>query len=240
MRQPRWSTIGDLNAYAMEDPLKVLESASYTNLVLASAGATEHSYSFRGQFGTLDYALSSNSLTSQVSGVTVWQINADEPRALDYNDFNQPSLYTDSQYRASDHDPILVGLNLIGDQPPGPSCNGLPATIVATSRGGVLYGTSGPDVIVGSNKRDIIYGFGGDDVICSGNGRDKIFAGRGSDTVFGGNGRDDIRGQRGNDTLFGENGRDRIYGGRGDDVISGGAGRDYLRGGSGNDQISQD
>jgi predicted extracellular nuclease len=31
-------------------------------------------------------------------------INADEPRALDYNDFNQPGLYNPDQYRASDHE----------------------------------------------------------------------------------------------------------------------------------------
>jgi len=232
--------IGDLNAYAMEDPIKALEMASYTNLVLANAGATEYSFTFGGQFGTLDYALSSASLTSQVGGVTVWQTNSDEPRALDYNDFNQPSLYNPSQFRASDHDPVLVGLNLVGEQPPGPSCNGLPATIVASRHGGRLYGTSGPDVIVGSSKRDVIFGFGGDDVICSGGGRDQVYAGKGNDIVFAGKGRDTVLGQGGNDTIYGEKGRDRLFGGRGNDVISGGEGRDYISGGPGDDQISQD
>jgi len=232
--------IGDLNAYAMEDPIMALESASYTNLVLADAGATEHSFSFDGQFGTLDYALSSDSLTSQIGGVTVWQINSDEPRALDYNDFNQASLYNNNQFRSSDHDPILVGLNLAGDQPPGPACNGLPATIVADSNGGRLLGTSGADVIVGSAARDIILGLGGDDVICSGDGNDTVYAGWGSDTVFAGQGADTVFGQRGNDTLYGEEGRDRIFGGNGDDVISGGPEFDRLFGGRGNDQINQD
>ena len=41
-----------------------------------------------------------------------WHINADEPAALDYNDYNQSYLYTPEAYRASDHDPVLVGLNL--------------------------------------------------------------------------------------------------------------------------------
>jgi len=231
--------IGDLNAYAMEDPIKALEAAAFTNLVLANAGESEYSYSFDGQFGTLDYALSSDSLTSQIGGVTVWQINSDEPRALDYNNFNQPSLYNDSQYRASDHDPIMVGLNLAVDQP-GPICNDLPATIIADSNGGILFGTPGADVIVGSSKRDIIFGRGGDDVICSGDGSDRVYAGQGDDQVFAGKGRDFVFGQRGNDTLNGEEGRDRIYGAAGDDVLNGGPGLDFLSGGSGSNQINQD
>ena len=232
--------IGDLNAYAMEDPIKALESASYTNLVLANAGAAEYSYSFDGQFGTLDYALSSESLTSQIGGVTVWQINSDESAALDYNDFNQPSLYNDSQFRASDHDPILVGLKLVDGQPLGSSCNSLPVTIVADSNGGRLFGTSGADVIVGSSQRDIIFGRGGDDIICSGDGNDSVYAGQGNDMVFGGNGRDLLFGQRGDDTLNGGEGRDRIYGAAGDDVLSGGPDVDFLFGGSGNNKINQD
>ena len=31
------------------------------------------------------------------------------PRALDYNDYNQPGLYNPDAYRSSDHDPVLVG-----------------------------------------------------------------------------------------------------------------------------------
>ena len=58
--------------------------------------------------------MTNESLTSQVRGVDVWHINADETRALDYNDFNQPLLYQPDQYRASDHDPIVVYL-MLGD-----------------------------------------------------------------------------------------------------------------------------
>ena len=36
----------------------------------------------------------------------------DEPRALDYNDYNQPGLYSPDEYRSSDHDPAIVGLRL--------------------------------------------------------------------------------------------------------------------------------
>jgi hypothetical protein len=48
----------------------------------------------------------------QVTGVVPRHINAGEPRALDYNDYNQPSLYNPDAYRSSDHDPVIVGLRL--------------------------------------------------------------------------------------------------------------------------------
>jgi predicted extracellular nuclease len=67
---------------------------------------------FSGQFGYLDHTLANASLTTQVTGVVPWHINADEPRALDYNDDNQPGLYSPDAYRSSDHDPVIVGLSL--------------------------------------------------------------------------------------------------------------------------------
>jgi len=47
----------------------------------------------------------------------VWHINADEPRALDYNvEFKSAgqvdSLYAPDPFRSSDHDPVLVSLSL--------------------------------------------------------------------------------------------------------------------------------
>ena len=38
--------------------------------------------------------------------------DTDEPRALDYNDYIQPGLYNADPYRASDHDPVVVRLEL--------------------------------------------------------------------------------------------------------------------------------
>ena len=63
--------------------------------------------------GYLDHALGSASLLPQVTGVTEWHINADEPAALDYNEeFNQPALYSPDPFRSSSHDPVLIGLDL--------------------------------------------------------------------------------------------------------------------------------
>jgi hypothetical protein len=52
-----------------------------------------------------------------VADATVWHINADEPSALDYNDYNQPALYHPGPYRSSDHDPVLIGLDLFSAKP---------------------------------------------------------------------------------------------------------------------------
>lgn len=110
--------IGDLNSYAREDPMDVLEAANYVNLVVEEYGADgDYSYVFDGQWGSLDHAMASASMTGQVAGVTIWHINADEPIVLDYNtEFKsagqQTSLYSPDEYRSSDHDPVIIGLQL--------------------------------------------------------------------------------------------------------------------------------
>ena len=51
----------------------------------------------------------------QVVETIEWHINADEPPLLDYNleHRRDPSLFdADSPYRASDHDPVVIGLDL--------------------------------------------------------------------------------------------------------------------------------
>lgn len=109
--------VGDLNAYAKEDPITTLQNAGYTNLIDAFNGSSAYSYVFDAQSGYLDHALGSASLSGQVTGAAEWHINADEPRIVDYNvEFKSPGqvtgLYSPDKYRASDHDPLLVGLCL--------------------------------------------------------------------------------------------------------------------------------
>ncbi|HSR34261.1 MAG TPA: ExeM/NucH family extracellular endonuclease, partial [Anaerolineae bacterium] len=103
--------IGDLNSYAMEDPIEELKSAGYTDLVSTFVGAGAYSYVFEGQSGYLDHALGNATLRPQVAETTIWHINADEPRVLDYNEeYNPAYLYSSDAYRSSDHDPVLVRL----------------------------------------------------------------------------------------------------------------------------------
>ena len=114
---PDFMILGDLNSYAMEDPMMALETAGYTNLETLFVGANAYSYVFGSQAGSLDHSLANASLVGQVSGATTWHINADEPGVLDYNvEFKTPgqvaSLYNADQFRTSDHDPLLIGLNL--------------------------------------------------------------------------------------------------------------------------------
>jgi predicted extracellular nuclease len=115
--------VGDLNSYAMEDPITVLTDAGYTNLVDEFVvDGTPYSYLFDGQWGYLDYALGSPTALEQVAGIVEWHINSDEPSVLDYNlDFKTPglqaSLYAPDRFRVADHDPIVVGLNADSDRP---------------------------------------------------------------------------------------------------------------------------
>ena len=107
--------VGDLNAYAKEDPIIALEAAGYTDLATQFLGNGAYSFVFSGQLGTLDYAMANETLRTQVTGTTEWHINADEPDAIDYNlDFNRDATLFDGQspFRTSDHDPIVVGLAL--------------------------------------------------------------------------------------------------------------------------------
>ncbi len=77
--------LGDLNSYAKEDPIRTLEEAGFTNLVAKYVGPDAYSYVFDGQWGYLDHALGSAGILSQVTGVTEYHINSDEPALLDYN-----------------------------------------------------------------------------------------------------------------------------------------------------------
>ena len=108
--------VGDLNSYDQEDPIRTLEDGGYTDLNRRFGGEFAYSYGFDGQFGYLDYALSSPSLTDQITGTTDWHINADEPDLLDYDTSfksnGQAAIYAPDPYRASDHDPVVVGLTL--------------------------------------------------------------------------------------------------------------------------------
>lgn len=108
--------MGDFNSYLLEDPTKVLEGAANESLLKRMPANDRYTYVFGGETGALDHAYASASLASQVNGVNVWHINSDEPTALDYNtDFTTDDRYAPTPFRASDHDPVLVGLNLAAD-----------------------------------------------------------------------------------------------------------------------------
>lgn len=106
--------IGDLNSYDKEDPIDALVAGGYTDLIYTYLGEAAYSYVFDGQTGYLDYALAGANLVNEVTGVTIWHINADEADLIDYDTSfkgpNQDAIYAPDPYRSSDHDPVIIGL----------------------------------------------------------------------------------------------------------------------------------
>ncbi|OYW33555.1 MAG: hypothetical protein B7Z51_01135 [Methyloversatilis sp. 12-65-5] len=141
--------IGDLNAYAKEDPVLALTSGGLSNL--AAGIGLNYTYTFDGESGALDHALASVTLAGKVSGITQWHINTDEPFVIDYNtEFKPQDLYAPTAFRSSDHDPVLIGLNLLR----------------------AINGGGGRDALVGTPGDDVITGGGGADLLTGGNGAD--------------------------------------------------------------------
>ena len=167
--------LGDFNSYGQETPVTTLEAGGYTDLE-ASFDPNTYSYLFSSQLGHLDYGFASGSLVAQVTGAAPWHINADEADLFDYNDevkdageatFEEKPdgsalvpprvvFQPGTPYRASDHDPVLVGLFPIGDlsiavtDTPDPVNAGtnLVYTITATN--------SGPDVAANASWSDTL------------------------------------------------------------------------------------
>lgn len=123
--------IGDLNSYDKEDPIDAFRAGAddvlgtgddYTDLLFEYLGEYAYSYVFDGQLGYLDYGMANQELASEVTGATVWHINTDEPDILDYDtSFKQPAqdaLYEPNAYRSSDHDPVIVGLDVCDEIAP--------------------------------------------------------------------------------------------------------------------------
>ena len=122
---PDYLIIGDLNAYRGETPVTAIRNAGYTDLHAAFEGNEAYSYVFDGQLGYIDHALASPSLVSQVTGLATWKINSDEVPVFDYNDTVRDTgeaafeaeptgnpLYEANEFRTSDHDPVIIGLDL--------------------------------------------------------------------------------------------------------------------------------
>ena len=101
--------VGDLNSYRKEDPIITLINGGLIDEQARFHGDSAYSYVYQGTSGYLDYALASQSMNNQITGVTAWHVNTDEPSSLQYSsNYYQPNLY-----RYSDHDPLIVGLSLV-------------------------------------------------------------------------------------------------------------------------------
>ncbi len=153
--------IGDFNAYAQEDPIHALTASGFVD----QSGRFEsfgYSYVFDGAAGRLDHAITGGNLSGRITGVTHWHINADETALADYNqEFKAPAIcngalcpadpYAPTPYRSSDHDPVLVGIDLTKTVTGGTGRD----TLVGTPGDDRLVGGAGPDVLTGGAGRNV-------------------------------------------------------------------------------------
>jgi predicted extracellular nuclease len=118
--------IGDLNSYAMEDPIDMIKLGAddlpntaddYYNLVERFQEPDAYGYVYDGQTGYLDHALGNRRFASYVLDANFWHINADETNVFDYDTSFKPDDVDDmfdplTPYRSSDHDPVLISVLL--------------------------------------------------------------------------------------------------------------------------------
>ncbi|MGN6830354.1 ExeM/NucH family extracellular endonuclease [Paucibacter sp. M5-1] len=152
--------LGDMNAYAQEDPIHALTGDGAFIDQVGRFDPAAYSYVFDGFAGRLDHGLTTASMNAKIVSAKPWAINADEPLIIDYNlEFKQPACatcgpdyYQPTAYKSSDHDPVVLGLNLVKQ----------------------VAGTAGRDTIVGTAGDDQIEGGAGADTLTGGAGRDQF------------------------------------------------------------------
>ncbi len=90
--------------------MQVLYGDGYTAVESDPEG--EETYSFSGLSGSLDHVLANDAAFALVSGADVWNINSGESVGFEYSRYNNNAtdLYEANPFRASDHDPEIVGI----------------------------------------------------------------------------------------------------------------------------------
>ncbi len=93
--------IGDFNAYRLENPIRYILDAGFTDLTAPAGLGHEYTFVYWGASGTLDYAFASARLQPFVWRAQILHSNAGYP----------PGLALEHEWlRSSDHDPVLVDL----------------------------------------------------------------------------------------------------------------------------------
>lgn len=93
--------MGDLNAQRDETCIIMLENAGYAEQLLRF-NPSAYSYIYYGEYELIDHVMANSSMTTQLTGAQVYHINT----------------YGWPEYRYSDHDCCLVGINLGSIAPP--------------------------------------------------------------------------------------------------------------------------
>ncbi|WP_409367938.1 endonuclease [Lysinibacillus sp. 38-6] len=89
-------SLGDFNDYQFAAPLKIHEGELMTNMINKAEDADRYTYLYQGNSQVLDHILVSNNLKDKTL-IDILHINAD---------------FTDMAGRASDHDPVMVQVDL--------------------------------------------------------------------------------------------------------------------------------
>jgi Ca2+-binding RTX toxin-like protein len=276
---PDFLIIGDLNSYAQEDPIDAIKAGAddtagtsddWTNLIARDIGPFAYSYVFDGQSGYLDHALSNATMTAQVTEATEWHINADEPDLIDYDtsfkSVAQDAIYFPDAYRSSDHDPVIVGLEL--NAPPtiaveaGGTCSSAAGGTILVSVNDLLTAAGDLDLEFGGTSNPTLVPVG--NVVLGGAGADRTIAiaaapkqsgtavldfslSDGVNTTafivtvkVGTDLNDTLTGTAGADLLIGLQGSDTLSGLGDGDLLCGGKGIDSLSGGDGDDTLEGD
>lgn len=152
----RWDVpvllVGDLNAYAHEDPMNRLTESGFA--LLTAAQTTVPSYVYAGRLGVLDHAFVSERDLEIIQRARVVAHNVGQ--GLD------KLVY-------SDHNPVFVDLDF--EAPTTCDCQAV----------GAVTGTVNDDVLLGTPQSDVICGYGGDDVLVGLGGDDCVSGGLGED-----------------------------------------------------------
>ncbi|MGY1530621.1 ExeM/NucH family extracellular endonuclease [Luteimonas sp. A649] len=105
------AVLGDLNAYAMEAPVRGFIDAGWHDALAAADGGRPYTYIYDAQAGRLDHVLLSPALGGRLQDAAIWHSNADEAANVVDPAVNSGEVPR-GPWRASDHDPAIVGLRL--------------------------------------------------------------------------------------------------------------------------------
>ena len=98
---------------------------------------------YSGRSGSLDHVFANATAKPLLAGVTSWAVNAQESIAFEYSRAGMNAhlaVEAENPYRSSDHNPEIIGLNLLGADPtlgtnPSPSTSSAPGSTPSPSAG---------------------------------------------------------------------------------------------------------
>ncbi|HHX8345182.1 TPA: ExeM/NucH family extracellular endonuclease [Vibrio alginolyticus] len=109
-----YTTIGD--GELQVEKTKIEKGYGLHNLNTLLHGTDTFSYTYSGELGNLDHALASSNLAQKVVAIEDWHINSLESNLFEYSSKYTGDMpkYKDA-FSASDHDPVIIAIDLPDD-----------------------------------------------------------------------------------------------------------------------------